>query len=114
MSVTLLILALSGGVVAAFFVLRVVAHGFKGWKFSEKVAVAQAVVPFAAATFALNALFGSSIDTASKIVAAVLTLIAGLLSIVGRVASTLESHPRAEFVDGGVGLGEVLRTIVRG
>jgi hypothetical protein len=36
----------------------------------------------------------------------------GLPAIVKQVASTLESYPRAEMV-GGVGLSEVLRTIVR-
>src|SRR3977135_3255373 len=114
MSVTLLLLALASGVVAAILAVRVLTHGFRGWKLSEKVAAAQAVLPFAAAAFALNALFGTSIDTLSKIVAAVLTLCAGLLAIIKQVAATIEAHPRMEMTEGTVGLSDVLNTIVRG
>jgi hypothetical protein len=112
-SITILLLALAGGALAAFLLLQAVTGGFKNWKLSEKVGAAQVVLPFAAAGFALNAFFGTSVETPSKIVAAVLTVVSGLLAIVKQVAATLEAHPRAEGL-GGVGLDEVLSTIARG
>jgi hypothetical protein len=114
MSVTLVILALASVFVVAFFVARWVTHGFKGWTFAQKLAVLQTFLPFAAAAFALNALFGNSIDTASTIAAAVLTLASGLVAIVNKVAATLDSLPHLEFAEGrGAGFGDVLNAIFR-
>jgi hypothetical protein len=111
MSVTLLIMAVGTGVAAILLVVSVVTRDFAGWKFSEKVAAGQAVLPAAVAAFALNALFGTSIETPSKIIAAVLTLIAGLLAIVKQIAATMESHPETAA---DVGLTKVLNMVVLG
>jgi len=116
-SVALLLVALASGLVAAFLLLRPFTHGFRDWKFSEKVGAAQAVLPFAAAAFALNALFGESIATLSKIVAGVLTLLAGLLAIVKQVAATIESHPSGAptvTAPTTVSLGDVVKKIWEG
>jgi hypothetical protein len=114
--VALLLVALASGFVAAFLLLRPFTHGFKDWRFSEKVGAAQAVLPFAAAAFALNALFGESIETLSKIVAGVFTLLAGLLAIVKQVAATIESHRgvRTAMATSSVSFGEVVKKIWQG
>jgi hypothetical protein len=92
MNVVLLLSAVIAALVAAFLFVRAISGGFRAWKLSEKVAVAQIFLPFGAAAFALNALFGDSLATSSKIVAAIFTLLAGSLAIVKQVAATMESH----------------------
>ena len=91
-------------------------RGFDDWKFSEKVAAAQILLPFGAAAFALNALFGSTLERPSKIAAAIFTLCAGLASIVKQVAANMEAHPGTEEMPTGerVSLGAVTRKLLFG
>ena len=112
MSIILLLTALFVGIVGLFLLLRLALGKFSGWKLSEKVAATQVVLPFAAATFALNALFGTNLEKPSKIMAALFTLIAGLLAIVKQVAANIEAH-RAGFTEGeAVSWKDVLGKIV--
>jgi hypothetical protein len=116
MNVTLLLAAVLLFLACALLVVRAVSGGFRGWSVSEKVAAAQILLPFGAAAFVLNALFGSTLERPSTITAAIFTLAAGVLAIIKQVASTIEAHP-PRGVDGGahdVSLRDVVHTLFRG
>jgi hypothetical protein len=116
MNVTLLLAAVLLFLACVLLVVRAVSGGFRGWRFSEKVAAAQILLPFGAAAFVLNTLFGSTLERPSKIAASIFTLAAGMLAIIKQVASTIEAHP-PRGVDVGaqdVSLRDVVSTLIRG
>jgi hypothetical protein len=101
---------------ASVFLIIQAFRGFRDWRFSEKVAAAQVLLPFAAAAFGLNALFGATLEKPSKIIAATFTLAAGVLAVTKQVAATMEAHPTGEELVRvrAVSMGGVLTKLLRG
>jgi hypothetical protein len=114
MNVVLLLSAVAALVLGSLLAMRFLIGGLNEWTLSEKVGASQIFLPFAAAVFTLNALFGDTWETPSKIVAAVFALLAGVLAIVKQVAKTIEDH-RAGFAGSApVTWSDVVSRIVSG